>query len=104
MQHFTPQTFKLWQFNLFGLFIPKMPHYKFYLKKKEKKIAGVAEPPIGQTGWLATTYGVNRPPQQIFFIFLNKIYDDGILGIKMLKGLNCHNLKVWEGKVSHFKL
>ena len=25
MWHFTPQTFKLWQFNHFDLFFPKMP-------------------------------------------------------------------------------
>jgi hypothetical protein len=68
---------------------------------------GVAEPPLGQTGWPATTYRVVRPPQQFFFSFLdflkNKIFDDGILRIKRPKGVNCHNLKVWKGKVSHFK-
>jgi hypothetical protein len=37
----------------------KCPHHKFYFlkkiqKKKEKKIDGVAEPPLGQTGWPAT--------------------------------------------------
>ena len=26
------------------------------------------------------------------------------MGIKRPKGLNCHNLKVWGDKVSHFKL
>ena len=38
-------------------------------------------------------------------IFLKKkIYDEGILGIKRPKGLNCHNLKVYGSKVLHFKL
>jgi hypothetical protein len=31
------------------------------------------------------------------FFFLKKKCDGGILGIKRLNGLNCHNLKVWEG-------
>jgi hypothetical protein len=37
-----PQTFKLWQFNQFGLFIPKMPLAHF-LKKKQKTKNGVAD-------------------------------------------------------------
>jgi hypothetical protein len=64
-----PQTFKSWQFNPFGLFIPKMPptfffskQTKFQKKKKTKQIykiyAGVAEPP--HRWWLAT----------LFFVFL----------------------------------
>jgi hypothetical protein len=36
-----------------------------------------------------------------FFFFLS---DGGILGINRLNWLNCHNLKVWRGKVSYFKL
>jgi hypothetical protein len=47
-----PQTFKLWQFNSFGLFIPKiLSSHIFFIfkknpkKKKEKKNAGVAKPP-----------------------------------------------------------
>jgi hypothetical protein len=32
-----PQTFKLWQFNPFGLFIPKMPPTLFFSKKKNSK-------------------------------------------------------------------
>jgi hypothetical protein len=32
-----PQTFKLWQFNQFGLFIPKMPQTHFFFKKKNPK-------------------------------------------------------------------
>jgi hypothetical protein len=73
-------------------------------KNQTKNIAGVAEPPLGQTRWPATTYRVVRPPQQIFFFgffffgfFLKKNYDEGILEIKRPKGLNCHNLKVWGG-------
>jgi hypothetical protein len=31
------QTFKLWQFNPFGLFIPKMPSAIFFFKKKIQK-------------------------------------------------------------------
>jgi hypothetical protein len=63
----------------------------------------------GQTGWSTTTYGVVRPPQHIFLIFSFFLFlffkcDGGILGINRLNGLSCHNLKVWEGKVSHFKL
>jgi hypothetical protein len=30
-----PQTFKLWQFNPFGLFIPKMPPTLFFFSKKK---------------------------------------------------------------------
>jgi hypothetical protein len=30
-----PQTFKLWQFNQFGIFIPKMPQHFFFQKKKK---------------------------------------------------------------------
>jgi hypothetical protein len=32
-----PQTFKLWQFNPFSLFIPKMPSSHFFKKKNPKK-------------------------------------------------------------------
>ena len=43
---------------------------------------GVAKPPLGQTGWAAT-------PANFFFFWIvfkkNKIYDEGILGIKMPK-------------------
>jgi hypothetical protein len=31
-----PQTFKLWQFNPFDLFIPKIPPAQFFQKKKKK--------------------------------------------------------------------
>jgi hypothetical protein len=65
----------------------------------------VAEPPLGQTGWPATPYGVVRPPQHISFFlfldfFLNKICDRGILGgggKKRSKWSNCHNLKIGGG-------
>jgi hypothetical protein len=72
--------------------------------------------PLGHWGWFDSPqtgprggsaaphlWGDSATPT-IFFFFLNKIYDDGILGIKMPNGLNCHNLKVWGGKVSHLKL
>jgi hypothetical protein len=58
------QTFKLWQFDTFGLFIPKMPssHLKKEIQKKKKKkpkyiyiYAGVSEPP--HRWWLATPFG-----------------------------------------------
>jgi hypothetical protein len=64
---YPPQTFKLWQFNPFSLFIPKMPpsHF-FFLKKKNpkkkkkqkksKKYARVAEPP--HRWWSATPFGL----------------------------------------------
>jgi hypothetical protein len=67
---------------------------------------GVAEPSLGQTRWSATTYGVAQPFSFLGFFFKkkHKIYDEGILGIKKPNGLNYHNLKVWGGKVSHFKL
>jgi hypothetical protein len=47
-----------------------------------------------------------HPSIYIYFwiFFLKKKCDGGILGINRLNGLNCHNLKVWESKVSHFKL
>jgi hypothetical protein len=59
------QTFKLWQFNPFSLFIPKMPPALFFFfkkkksKKKEKikkKYAGVVEPP--HRWWSATPFGL----------------------------------------------
>jgi hypothetical protein len=37
------------------------------------------------------------------FFKKKKIAED-ILGINRPNGLNCHNLKVWGGKVSHFKI
>jgi hypothetical protein len=78
----------------------------------------VRPPPDGWPGGGPTTprpngvaghhlWGGSATPA-IFFsfldFFLNKIYDEGILGIKWPNGLNCHNLKVWGGRVSHFKL
>jgi hypothetical protein len=75
--------------------------FKKEIMKKNKKRGG-------------RTYGVVRPPQHIFiyffgfffleFFFLEKKSVGGILGINRPNGLNCHNLKVWEDKVSHFKL
>ena len=56
----------------------------------------------GQMGWPVTTYGVVQPPST--FKKKKKKCDWGILGINRLNGLNCHNLKVWGGKVPHFKL
>jgi hypothetical protein len=38
---------------------------------------------------------------RIFFCFLRKKCDGGILGIIRLNGLNCHNLKLWGFKC-HF--
>ena len=75
---------------------------KKFQTKKQKKYAGVVEPP--HRGWPATlTY--------IYIYLKNKICDGGILGKKGSKWSNCHNLKVfWEeggggrGKVSHLKL
>jgi hypothetical protein len=66
---------------------------------------GVAKPP--QAKW-----GGRPPPMGWFdhlayffdFFFLKKKCDGGILGINMLNGLNCHNLKVWKSKMSHLKL
>jgi hypothetical protein len=73
-----PQTFKLWQFNPFGLFIPKMPPTLFFLKEKK--------PP--HRWWPATRF--------LFFgfFFFRKKNAGGILGINRPNGLNCHNLKV----------
>jgi hypothetical protein len=62
-----PQTFKLWQFDTFDLFIPKMPSSPFFFfrknnpktkkkKKKEEKYAGVVGPP--HMGWPATPFGL----------------------------------------------
>ena len=128
MTLYPPQTFKLRQFNSFGLFISKMPSSLIFFflkkkknpnKKKKKKNCwgGQTQPP--HKWWLATPFGlvvVRSPPDQQFFFFFffgfffflkkkqNEIYDEGILGIKRPKGLNCHNLKVWGDKVSHFKL
>jgi hypothetical protein len=45
-------------------------------------------------------WGGSATPAYFYFLFLKKC-DGGILGINRL---NCHNLKVWGGKVSHFKL
>jgi hypothetical protein len=44
--------------------------------------------------------GLATPATFFFFLifFLNKIYDEGILGIKTSNGLNCHNLNVWGVK------
>jgi hypothetical protein len=55
-----PQTFKLWQFNPFGIFIPKMPSSHFFFKKK-KNPNGVAGHHLW--GGLAT-------PAYIYFFFL----------------------------------
>jgi hypothetical protein len=75
------KTFKLWQFDPFGLFIPKMPPYKKKKKKtkqnkkpkkpkkKKKKLtiyAMVAEPP--HKGWPATPFGLGMvwpPPGRV---------------------------------------
>jgi hypothetical protein len=72
-------------------------HFFIFFKKKKKKYAGVAEPlhwalgvakpPLGQTGWSTTPYGVVRPPQHISYFFTkNKICDGGILGKKCKSG------------------
>jgi hypothetical protein len=53
-------------------------------------------------GWPNHPIGGGRPPVWTFFFFLKKKSDEGILGIKMSNGLNCHNLKVWEGVKCHF--
>jgi hypothetical protein len=102
-----PQTFKLWQFNPFDLFIPKIPPAQFFQKKKKpknkKQVAG------------HHLWGGSATPTYIyiffwvfffefFFFFLEKKSVGGILGINRPNGLNYHNLKVWGGKVSHFKL
>jgi hypothetical protein len=62
----------------------------------------------GQTGWSNHPighhlWGGSATPAYLF-IFFKKKSDGGILGINRLNGLSCHNLKVWGGKVSHFKL
>jgi hypothetical protein len=62
---------------------------------------GVAEPPLGQTGWPATLFGFFF----FFFFFLKKKNVMGHFGKKKKKKkkkkgqmrLNCHNLKVWGG-------
>jgi hypothetical protein len=57
-------------------------------------------------GWPNHPIGGGRPPRFLFFwiFFFKKKCVGGILGINKPNGLNCHNLKVWGGKVSHFKL
>jgi hypothetical protein len=73
---------------------------------------GVAEPPrpngvAGHHLWGGTTPTYFLDFFSFFFLdffFLKKKCDGGILGINGLNELNYHNLKVWDGKVSHFKL
>jgi hypothetical protein len=51
-------------------------------------------PPL--MGWPTTLFGLFFFFFFWIFFFLKKRkYDGGILGIKRLNGLNCHNLKVW---------
>jgi hypothetical protein len=93
----------LWQFNSFDLFIPKIPPAQFFQKKKSKKQETGGWPP--PMGWFS------HPSIHLYIFlgfffgifFLEKKSVGGILGINRPNGLNCHNLKVWGGKVSHFK-
>jgi hypothetical protein len=52
-------------------------------------------------GWPNHPIGGGWSPRLDFFFFKKKKNDEGILEIKRLIGLNCHNLKVWEVKC-HF--
>ena len=108
----SPQTFKLWQFDYFDIFFPKMPlsHFLFFYffeKKKRNMLRWPNHPSIFLSFfffffffWFFVFFCF-----RIFFKKQNKICDRVILGKKKRsKWLNCHNLKVWEGKMLHFKL
>jgi hypothetical protein len=96
-----PQSFKLWQFNPFGLIIPKMPPSHFFLKNKKKnpKKLRKSQKKIYEymLGWPNHSIGGGWPPRLEFFFKKKKKCDEGILGIKRPNGLNCHNLKLWGG-------
>jgi hypothetical protein len=75
----------------------------------------VVRPPLGSNEnferLVQGALGVVWPPQakrgghpSIFFSFFFFKCDGGIWRINRLNGLNCYNLKVLGGKVSHFKL
>jgi hypothetical protein len=75
-----------------GLGVAKQPQAK----------RGGRPPPMGWFGHPSIFFGFFI----YFFLFLDFFFkcDGGILGINRLNGLSCYNLKVWGGKVSHFKL
>jgi hypothetical protein len=62
-----PQTFKLWQFNPFGLFIPKMPPTLFFSKKKKFQKKKTKKIYKYMLGWLNHPIGGGRPPRFLFF-------------------------------------
>jgi hypothetical protein len=81
-----------------------MPPTPFFLKKNaKKKTKKIYKYTLG---WPNHPIGGGQPPVFCFFgiFFFRKKNDGGILGINRPNRLNCHNLKVWGGKVSHFKL
>jgi hypothetical protein len=92
-----PQTFKLWQFDHFDLFFPKMPlsHILFFFnknpkKKKRKEICW---------GGSATQH------ISFFFSKKNKKCDGGILEKKKVKVVELPQFESLSGgKVSHLKL
>jgi hypothetical protein len=64
-----PQTFKLWQFNPFGLFIPKMPPTHFFFLKKKFQKKNQKNIYKYMLGWPNHPIGGGRPPRFLFFGF-----------------------------------
>jgi hypothetical protein len=72
-----------------------MPPSHFSLKKKSEKNKKKPKNMYKyMLEWPNHPIGGGRSPCLDFF---KKKCDEGILGIKWLNGLNCHNLKVWGG-------
>jgi hypothetical protein len=66
-------------------------HLKKKILKNKKKSKNIYKYMLG---WPNHPIGGGQPSRlEIFFLKC----DEGILGIKMSNGLNCHNLKVWGG-------
>jgi hypothetical protein len=101
------QTFKLWQFNPFSLFIPKMPPSLFFFSKKKEKIKKNmlewSNHPIGGGRPPHLAWGGSATPRPAFWGRPNHSQwptewfgcpRPAGLGINRLNELNCHNLKV----------